>query len=263
MDTDTGIVTSIDPARLPPYERITCAPISEAVAALDAARAALAEAKKSLVAAQQELPQSQWADAEAAEKARAEGKPEPKTRSHTQQHERRIENLEHEQRVCQLAAERSERELLAAVDAHGQQWAEEVDATCDGLLKQWQAEVSEVSALYGQLASVLAIRRVISEGKQPRVGAVEFAPAQVQGREWAGGQGPSVRPIVQVGDILAALGEVGKIPPEPEPVVQPPLARKPSDLENAAPVAEEISERKDREAATEARRAQLLAEQDD
>jgi hypothetical protein len=259
-----AIVTSVDPTRLP-YEQISQPAIREAVAGFDAAKTALDESKKALVAAQQELPQSQWADAEAAEKARAEGKPEPKTRSHTQQHERLIENLEHEQRVCALAVQRTERALVDAIDKHGSEWGTEVEEACSALLEQWHSAVVDLTALHAHLSTAFAVRRQVVEGKQPRIGVLEFAAGQVQGREWAGGQGPGARPVVQVGDVLAGLAEIGTIAPEPPVVQQPPLSTAGGDarLLSMDSVQREISERRDREAAVEERRQQLLAAQDD
>jgi hypothetical protein len=263
MDTDTGIVTSIDPARLPAYEQISCKPISEAVAALDAARAEFDQRRKDLVELEQTREQAEWRDARASETARAEHKPEPK-RSHVSAHDRKVDDGRHQLKVAQLAAERAERALADAIERHGDEWSQEVEETCDGLLKQWHSGVAELTTLHARLAAALGIRRAITEGKQPRVGAVEFLPAQIGGREWAGGQGPTARPVAQVGDVLAAMAAVGTIAPEPEPVVQPPLPTAGGDprLLGSAAVQAEISERRDREAATEARRAQLLAEQD-
>jgi hypothetical protein len=257
------ITTAIDPTRLPPYEWITCAPISKAAAALDAAKAALDQARKDLIDLEQTREQAEWRDAAASENARAEQKPEPK-RSHVAAHDRKTDDARHQVKVAQLAAERAEREMFAAVDEHGQEWALDVQATCDALLERWTAAVAQITTLYGELAAAFSIRRAVVEGKQPHIGALEFAPSQVQNREWASGQSPSVRPVVQVGDVLAAMAEIGTMAPQSEPVVQPPLPTAGGDprLLGTAGVQREISERRDREAATEARRAQLLAEQD-
>jgi hypothetical protein len=122
---------------LPPYEQISCEPVSQAAANWDAAKAALLEAKRSLVEAEQTLPSSEWKDAEAAEAARSAGKPEPK-RTHTQEHERRVSDLAHEHRVCQLAADRARRELQVALDEHSDKWAAESASAVESLRSEYQ-----------------------------------------------------------------------------------------------------------------------------
>ncbi len=88
--------------QLPPYVEIAQQQIREAAAAWDGAKATLDEAGKSHTQAEQELPASEWRDAEVAAEARAAGKPEPKTRSHTAKHEQRIRDLAHELKVATL-----------------------------------------------------------------------------------------------------------------------------------------------------------------
>jgi hypothetical protein len=76
----------IDPASLPPYEAITEPHVRDAVAGLDSARSSREQARKDLIELEQTRSQAEWADAEAAEQARAEGRSEPR-RTHTAAHD--------------------------------------------------------------------------------------------------------------------------------------------------------------------------------
>jgi hypothetical protein len=59
------------------------------------------------------------------------------------------------------------------------------------------------------------------------------------------------------------LQDVGTLAPEPEPVVQPPLPRKPSPLEDMGSVQSEMAERQTATATVEQRRQRLMAGRDD
>jgi hypothetical protein len=231
---------------LPSYERISNEPIRTAAGAFDAAKAALSDAKRSTIQCQQELPQSIWLDAEVAEKARAEGKPEPKTRSHAVGHERRIANLEREQRVAQLATERCHCQLVEAIDKNGSAWEKEVEQACEALAAQWSAELTEMIALYGQLTVAFAVCSKVIPGKQPRSVVVDFEPTAVRGRDFASPQPPNARPQIRVDEILAGLSVIGTTEPDPEPVVQPPLptGRGSALVRSQAGAEQEIEERR-------------------
>ena len=194
--------------QVPPYQEISHEAIAAKAAEWDVAKTTLAESKRSLVEAQQELPQSQWKDAGAAETARAEGKPEPKTRTHTQQHEKRIADLEHEQRVSQLAEQRAFDALQAALDQHQAEWADQIERETAALDEAWRDAVGALTALYAQRRRTIAIRgQVIGDGRRG-VQTVPLSLAQAQSRS------------IAVGDLLAALTDVGMPVPEPEPSPQ-------------------------------------------
>ncbi|HMH47682.1 MAG TPA: hypothetical protein VK538_08195 [Solirubrobacteraceae bacterium] len=205
---------SIAIENLPAYEQISNEPIRQAAAQLDAARGALDESKKSHTAAELELPASEWRDAEISADARADGKQEPKTRAHTAKHERLIQDLAHELKVATISEQHAVDSLDAALIEFGQVWGEEVAAAVLACQGQWTAEVNELIALHGRFSAALSVARVVLDGDQGTAAALTFAPSQVKGREWASGQSSSVRPAVQLGDVLAGLADLA-LPPEP------------------------------------------------
>jgi chromosome segregation ATPase len=112
--------------QLPNYVEIDHATIRDAAAAWDAAKAALESARKDLTELEQTREAAEWADAEAAEAARAEGKPEPK-RSHVAAHDKKLDVARHEWKVAQLAEERTFDALQAALDEHAGEWSQTVE----------------------------------------------------------------------------------------------------------------------------------------
>lgn len=193
--------------KLPPYEQITCAPIREAAANLDAARAALSQAKRDVKQLEQERPHAEWRDAEAAEQARAEGKSEPK-RSCVVAHDRKLDQARHEEKIATLAAERARKELVAARERHGDAWGDEVDQACSELVEQWSAKLAELGTLYGELAQAFVVRRTVFGGEGPRLGAIGVEQRQIGGLEFAMGQRGQVG-WVQVPDVLGLLADIG------------------------------------------------------
>jgi hypothetical protein len=228
---------------LPPYEQISSEPIREAAATRSAARAAQDEAKKALVEAEQTLPSSQWKDAEAAEAARAEGKPEPKTRSHTAAHEKRIADLEHEQRVAELALTRARGELEAALAEHGQAWADELTTSVEAMRVEWGNSVEGLIALHSQLSAALSVARVVGIGELPKVNALPLRRRQIANAEFASPQ-PDVPAVIETSAVLAALASVIEVEPEVEKVpVEHPHLKGASELRAQARVEDEIGER--------------------
>ena len=73
---------------LPLYESISSSPICEAAAQHDATRAAIDQARKDVTEWEQTREAAEWRGADAAEKARAEGRTEPK-RSNVVEHDRK------------------------------------------------------------------------------------------------------------------------------------------------------------------------------
>jgi hypothetical protein len=235
---------SIAIENVPPYEQISSEPIREAGATLSAVRAAQDEAKKALVEAEQTLPSSQWKDAEAAEQARAEGKPEPKTRNHTAAHEKRIADLEHEQRVADLALKRARGALEAVLAEHGQAWADELTTSVEAMRVEWGNSVEGLIGLHSQLSAALSVARVVGIGELPKVNALPFRRRQIANAEFASPQ-PDVPAFVQMGDVLAALAGVVEVEPDVEkvPVEHRPPRALSSELRDRADVENEVGER--------------------
>jgi hypothetical protein len=251
---------SIAVENLPPYEAISNEAIREAVAQHNAAKAAFDEAKKSHTQAELELPATEQLDAELAADARAAGKPEPKTRTHTAKHEQQIRDLAHELKVAAIIEQRTLDSLERALIDHGEVWAEEVAAEADARRAQWATEVDELTTLHGRLNAVLSVARAVLGPNQGSASAITFDPGAVRGREWAGGQGHTARPIVQLGDVLSALAELGQSSRLDIEPVQHPRLRPSARPEDTAESAErlEFLERagspEGREAAAKARR---------
>ncbi len=187
--------------QVPPYQEITHEAIAAKGAGYDAAKTALAESKRSLVEAQQELPQSQWKDAEAAETARAEGKPELKTRTHTQQHEKRIADLEHEQRVS--SSQSSARLMPTSRARSAPVRVGRADRARDCRTGRGVERCSR--------RADLALRAAQTDNRDPRAGDRRRPPRRAD-RSLSLAQAQSRS--IAVGDLLAALTDVGM--PEPE-----------------------------------------------
>jgi hypothetical protein len=202
------------------YEAISCEPIRQAAAAFSAAKVAAEEARKTHVQLGQELPNAQQEDAREDERLRAEGKPKLKGRPATLAAEKGIADAEHELRVCRLAAERVQGELEAAIDEHGQTWADEVARDAEALCAEWQTAANGLVAVYSRLAAAAAVSRVVG-GHVPAIGALRFPARAIHELEIAGGQ-HDPHGVIQTGEALARLAELLVEPePAPEPERQP------------------------------------------
>jgi hypothetical protein len=226
---------------LPPYESISCEPLREAAAALDAAKAAQSEARRAVVHLEQTRDAAEWRDAEAAERARAEGKAEPK-RTYVAQHDKALDAARHELKVAELGTRRARDELDLAVEAHAATWAADVAQDAATLCEQWDRTTGELSDLYGRLSSTLALaRRVV--GAQPNYRAVRFPARQIHELDIAPEQ-RDPHGVVTTEDVLAALAGLPLAPAAP-PAPQEhraPVNRSP--LLDHADVQAEIDERR-------------------
>src|SRR4051794_751405 len=101
--------------QLPSYTEIDNGPIREAAAAWDAANATLESSRKDVIELEQTREAAEWRDAEAADRARAEGKAEPK-RSHVAAHDKKLDDARHGLKVETLAEDRAFNALQGAVD---------------------------------------------------------------------------------------------------------------------------------------------------
>jgi len=226
------------------YERITNKPIRDAVAHLHATNNARHEAKLDVIELEQERPQAEWQDAEQAEQARAEGKPEPK-RSAVAAHDRKLDQARHEEKVAELALQRAQKALSDALAQHGDAWRDEVRDSVEALNAEWQRDVSELIALHGRLETALMVAHVVI-GKQPQVGALCFPPKSIRGLDLAAPQPKGAHGVITTPDVLAALHELAT--PEPD-VEQEPQQHRPPVMPGNSPtrgqrdVEDEIAER--------------------
>ena len=180
------------------------------------------ERRKDVTELENTLSQSEWADAEAEEAAIAASKPAPKTRANTQRHLKAIADAKHRHRVCQIATERRHRELLAALEAHGADWKAETAGTVGEFDAKWSEAVSSLVKLHGERSQAVRITKAIGV-EHASIGALGFARRQVQGVEYASGQG-NAKGWIAIEDVLAGLADLGQPePPAPEPVQHPPL----------------------------------------
>jgi hypothetical protein len=170
---------SID--QLPPYEQISEPHIRDAAGAVSAARAALDEAKKAHTQAELELPASEYKDAELAAEARAAGKPEPKTRQHTVAHEKRIRDLAHELKTCEVMALTASDGLEDAIEQYGETYAAEIEQTCSDLAGEWRQLVEQQITLHAKLQQASLVRSRVIPGAPQHVGvaAVGVKPGQI------------------------------------------------------------------------------------
>lgn len=231
---------------LPPYEAITCTPIREAAAGLDAAKAAKLAARRDLTELEQTREQAEWADAEAAEAARSAGKPEPK-RSHAAAHDRKTDEARHELKVAELALQRAEQNLADAIEQHGDAWGDEARESVEALTGQWAAQCGELTALHAQLASALSVARTVVGENRRGAATIGLTPAQIRDIEFASGQG-RVTGYVATPDVLAALAELG-MPVEPDETKpqqhRPPVMPNNSPTRGLPAVEAEINERRE------------------
>jgi hypothetical protein len=202
--------------QLPNYVEIDQGVIRDAAAAWDAAKAALDSGRKDLTELEQTREAAEWRDAEAAEAARAEAKPEPK-RSHVAAHDKKLDVARHEWKVAQLAEERTFDALQAALDEHHAEWAETVEHDVQSLDDDWSAAVNALVELHATRSRALAIRAMVI-GEQRGAAALGFKPSQIRGIDFASHTGRQTG-YVAAGDVLGALADLGMPePPKPEPV---------------------------------------------
>jgi hypothetical protein len=212
--------------QLPPYTEIDHPAIREAAAAWDGARATLESARRDVVELEQTREQAEWKDAEAAERARAEGKAEPK-RTHVAAHEKKLDAARHEAKIAELAEDRAFNVLQDALDEHSGQWAETIEQETHRLADEWAEVIATVTAVHERRSRLLAIRSMVV-GETPGAGVVGFTPSQLLNVEFASGARETA--FVQTGDVLAALAALGASEQRedtPRQQHRPPMGRDP------------------------------------
>src|SRR6266566_8956680 len=146
---------------LPPYQQITCTPISEAAAALSAAKTDLDTAKKDHVQAEQELPAAEWRDAEAEASALEAGKPAPKTEVHTVRHVALLRALAKKVKVATLRLNTAHDALGAALDEHGDAYRAEAEGLASELENQWRDLIGKAVELHAAYSRANSIARKV------------------------------------------------------------------------------------------------------
>ncbi len=189
--------------------------LRERATAVEKATADLNERRRDVVELEQTRPSAEWADAEAAEKARALGKTEPK-RTHTAQHDRKLDDARHEAKIAELHLQRCRDELDIAVERHGSEYAAELRAEVETTDTAWREAVESLVTLAARRERSHRIARLVGDEDVPSVEPLPFR----HGRELQGLEIPSGGPrtgYVAVPDVLAGLLAVGVAPgPEPE-----------------------------------------------
>jgi hypothetical protein len=238
------------------YERVIGEqgqPIHDVLAAVSARKGVLAEAKQTTTHLVQTRPQSEWADAEAAELAQAEGRPEPK-RTHVARHDREIDEARHQERVAELALRRVEGEADEVIAASFAGWLSEAQDLHAGLLADAQAQVEEYVKLHSRLAEAAAVLGAVGAPVES-VAAIALRPRDFTDASSLPGELRGSTFHLSTERVLELLAQLGQ-EPEPEPAQEPQeqvRIKSPLALE---PKVEE--ERAEREA-----HARWLAEQDD
>jgi len=233
---------------LPPYEQISCEPIRQAAAEHNAARSAKEQARKDLIELEQTREAAEWRDAEAAEQAQAEGKPEAK-RSHVAAHDKQTDAARHGAKVAELAHKRAEAALQVAIGAHGQTWSDELTSSIEQVSAEWGNALTELIALHGRLGAALSVARRVGIGELPNVGVLPFSRKQIQNVEYAPQQA-NVPAFIPTGDVLGALATVIEVVDEdakgvPAPGAVPLARYRPqSPNRSMGAVQEEIAERR-------------------
>ena len=205
--------------RLPAAEDIDHTAIAAAAAAHASAQQSLQDTQRALGRLEDGREEASWRDARDADEALAAGKPMPK-RKHVAEHDRKAFELQHEVKVRQLAVQRTRQELQQAVDAHGADWAADLDQQAAALDQAWGAAVGALQTLHQERLAAHARRRVVG-GQMPST-SILLEPGKLFDNltgdrlqlAWLGDPGQRYRQRVgaHLADILAAMrGE-----PEPD-----------------------------------------------
>lgn len=209
---------SVAVENLPPRESISCEAIREAAGAFDAARAAKEQRRKDVVELEQTREAAEWRDAEAAEKARAEGKPEPK-RTHVAEHDKKLDAARHELKIVTISEQRACDTLEATISEHGPAWMEEVGKAVETLEAEWQNALERLTVLLSRRESARRVAEIVI-GEQPGVGFARLKLKQLQDLELGAGTPSGQTGTVSVGELLASLADVGQ-PRPAEPRIVP------------------------------------------
>lgn len=204
--------------RLPEPGSISNRPIRVAAEALRDAQAAHLKARRTVTNLEQTREAAEWRDAEAAEKARAAGKPEPKTRSHTAEHDRKADAAKHELKVCKLAEDRARENLAAAIDEHAEAWRAEASARLAEASKAWAEAVEKLLPIHAARESAREALWQL-EDERPPVDRVPFSSRQLGPLEVAGGQ-IGVMAEVPTLDVLTGLLDLGRPQPDEDVPVE-------------------------------------------
>jgi hypothetical protein len=222
--TITRIVLDGNPEQPQPLlalaDSVSCKPIREALNAWSSGRADLAQAKKDLTTAEQELPASEWKDAELEAEAVEAGSAVPKTRQHTAKHEQLIRDLLHRVKVTTLTEVRAQDAAQEALDAHLSEWQEQITAEAEALAGEWQEALPGLIELYGRMASAHRVEAKIC-GEAPSAHAIKLTTRQLTAAGAAIAVGGPKVVHIPAEEVLAGLADLGQPQPEPEPKRKP------------------------------------------
>ncbi len=180
--------------------------IADAAEALDTAKANALTAKRDAEQARQELPASEWKDAELVDKAVAAGEKPPAKRAHTVKHEQLIRDLEFAEKPAQLAEARCREALKTALAEHGPDYLAEAEERIAETETAWNASLAKLKADHASYAAAVRVGRAIGSTHLP-VEASKLDRKQLQGIELAHLAASSWPIYVQ--DLLGALEAVG------------------------------------------------------
>ena len=163
----------LNPAALPPAVEIDHAELRSAVEKRDGAVLALREAQQAARRVEAELEQAKQLDAVEGERALAAGEALPRRR-HTVAAEKHAETVEHDLRVAQLAVGRAGRDLQAAIEKHGDAFADDVEQRSAALDVEWGRAVAELTELHQQRSAARALLHRLGRGQDNLM--VRFSP---------------------------------------------------------------------------------------
>jgi hypothetical protein len=160
---------------------------------LEAAKATLEGARKDLVVLEQTRDPAERRDAEAAQEARAAGKPEPK-RSQVAAHDKKLDEARHWLKVETLSETQVFNSLQDALDEHADEWAESIERDVEALNEEWAVAINTLVEIHARRSRAIAIRAMVVGGDQRGVGALGFQSGQIRGIDFAQGAGAGYVP---------------------------------------------------------------------
>lgn len=174
-----------------------------------------ASAQAALKVTQKQL-RDEWRDTDAAKQALAAGRTSG-TGSYGD-HVKKLDKLERDLKAAQDAARDAHAELQSALDEHGAAWLDDLAAQAGELEQEWNEALTALASLHGQRTALNAQRARLG-AETPAITNIRLKPSQLtdslNGDKLAVAWNPDpqarnhLRALAPVGDILAALAELG------------------------------------------------------
>jgi hypothetical protein len=197
----------INIAMLPHFAEIDDPKISAAAKKYAEAQQALRDRQKAVAKLVDSREQAEWDDAAEAEAALAAGKPAPRRR-HVAEHDKMIDQLQHDLRVAQLAQTRALRALQETVDAHGDEWCRSLSDKVTTLDEAWPKALEALAELHRDRVAAHRKAKIAGASVEP-IGAVRLLPGQLHGIDVAYVPDPeqraNLKAIVAVEDVLDSM----------------------------------------------------------